>query len=79
MKKIIASLIIVIASVLSLSASAGMTQGAFQVSLTIIPSNGCNNNYCVINMDKVVKDIRNNSNKEMYKASKKDDVVTIEF
>ncbi|EPP7234105.1 hypothetical protein ACTOJ1_001024 [Shigella flexneri] len=65
--------------IFSFNATAETVSGQIQVSLTILPSEGCSQQYCAIKPDKIIKDLKNNSNKENYKISKSDSVVTVEF
>jgi len=53
--------------------------GQIQVSLTILPSEGCSQQYCAIKPEKIIKDIKNNSNKENYKISQSNSLITVEF
>lgn len=61
------------------NATAETVSGQFQVTLTIVPTEGCSQQYCAINPEKILKDLKNNSNKENYKISENNGVVTIEF
>lgn len=61
------------------NATAETVSGQFQVTLTIVPTEGCSQQYCAINPEKILKDLKNNSNKENYKISESNGVVTIEF
>lgn len=65
--------------IFSFNAIAETVSGQIQVSLTILPSEGCSQQYCAIKPDKILKDLKNNSNKENYKISKSDSVITVEF
>lgn len=65
--------------VLSFNALANSTSGQIQVSLTILPSEGCSQQYCTIKPEKIIKDLKNHSNKERYKISENNSVITVEF
>lgn len=65
--------------IFSFNATAETVSGQIQVSLTILPSEGCSQQYCAIKPDKILKDLKNNSNKENYKISESNGVVTVEF
>lgn len=65
--------------IFSFNVTAETTSGQIQVSLTILPSGGCSQQYCAIKPEKIIKDLKNNSNKENYKISQNNGVITVEF
>lgn len=65
--------------IFSFNVTAETTSGQIQVSLTILPSEGCSQQYCAIKPEKIIKDLKNNSNKENYKISQNNGVITVEF
>lgn len=78
MKKLITVLTLMLVA-FSFNATAETVSGQFQVTLTIVPTEGCSQKYCAIKPEKIIKDLKNNSNKENYKISESNGVVTIEF
>lgn len=78
MKKLIAVFTLMLV-VFSFNATAETVSGQIQVSLTILPSEGCSQQYCAIKTEKIIKDLKNNSNKENYKISQNNGVITVEF
>lgn len=78
MKKLIAVFTLMLV-VFSFNATAETVSGQIQVSLTILPSEGCSQQYCAIKPEKIIKDLKNNSNKENYKISQNNGVITVEF
>lgn len=78
MKKLMAVFTLMLAA-FSFNAFAETSSGQIQVSLTILPSEGCSQKYCAIKPEKIIKDLKHNSNKENYKISQNNSVVTIEF
>ncbi len=65
--------------IFSFNVTAETTSGQIQVSLTILPSEGRSQQYCAIKPEKIIKDLKNNSNKEYYKISQNNGVITVEF
>lgn len=78
MKKLIAVFTLMLVA-FSFNTTAETVSGQFQVTLTIVPTEGCSQQYCAIKKEKILKDLKNNSNKENYKISESNGVVTIEF
>lgn len=65
--------------IFSFCVQAETVNGQIQVALTILPSEGCSQEYCAIKPEKVIKDLKNNSNKEDYKISQSNSLITVEF
>ncbi len=73
------TLFVALLFILSFSVKAETVSGQIQVALTILPSEGCSQEYCAIKTEKIIKDLKNNSNKEDYKISQSNSLITVEF
>lgn len=73
------ALFVALLFILSFSIKAETVSGQIQVALTILPSEGCSQEYCAIKPEKIIKDLKNNSNKEDYKISQSNSLITVEF
>lgn len=78
MKKLMAVFTLMLLTV-CFNTMAGEVRGVFQVTLTIVPEEGCSQQYCAIKTEKLVKDLKNKSNKENYKVTESNGLVTVEF
>lgn len=57
----------------------GVVSGQISVSLTILPNQGCSNQVCAIDSQKLTENMKNSKSSDNFAVSKKDNVVTVTF
>lgn len=65
--------------IVSTSVKAESVSGQIGVSLTIVPNHGCSQQYCAVDQQKLLAEIKNGKVKHDFKVTQKENLVTVEF
>lgn len=65
--------------VVSTSVKAESVSGQIGVSLTIVPNHGCSQQYCAVNQQKLMNEMKSGKVKHDFKVTQKQNLITVEF